>query len=953
MKEDHEEADTNNEIINEFEPHSLLQRMKEDDAAASSSSAAATRLEPQVFDQQLIDNDSIAAATAAQHQQEESSSSIQRRQFVLASIALASQLAATSSFPSPSDAAPLRPSLTELVNYQQSPINKRYGISLSEPERIYPISFITYLSRFLLVFDDECQRWWYTQAQAIPPNSSKEAVESIRLRQFGQFAASVEVGLIDFEGGKDSNNNNGDGPRRLIDSLVRRYGPLSLNTVGGTAGSTASSSSASEDTLSTEATSSASSSSSTTSNTGGAPSSESEILKSKEALRQLALAFSLLKEYQPVDCITRILAADDDAKIDSIIMMDTGAGYPPPSVAMPEVVFPEPPTLGTEFGGSTARGKAMMKKSGRILKVELMNGGRGYINPPVVTIGPPNGNGGKGGGGNELQQATAQAVLGKKKLKGTIERIDILDPGMGYTTLNNNNNNNNNDNTPNGGGEHITVTISPPDDPKVGEPATAKILLEYEIAGISVLDGGSGYAAEKAINIVIDPPPGAARGGSGGRVRSAFAISYPKGKSTSYESFLGSRSVSEVSASLANVDTSQFLTGPTSGQLLKLLPSGFGLQYDESLGRYILSRSTMGNNWEDILGGSLEGQSFKPINPIFGFRGRSPIEKEKNLDISKVARFMASGAICSSIAHFALTPIDVVKTKVQTKPDVYNGGIVGTFQKVLTEEGPATFFDGWEPTFAGYFIAGAIAFFFTEYFRRIFSNLITTVLLASSSAASEVSAAATVSSLEIPLIVASAASSAFLCCFLLAPFDAVRIRTVSQPDYADNIFGVVSRMIEEEGLLSLFSTVPVWFVKEIPFNVMKFLVFDTSTEFMYETFPAAREDIRLSLLVSLFGGTLGGIAATIVSNPADAVISELKKSKTEMSPMEAVEILKERAGIKAFAKGMSLRMIYYSLLVSLQFFLYDSVRIALGVGSDDMKLYLNVLNVALNEKVKQ
>ena len=110
----------------------------------------------------------------------------------------------------------------------------------------------------------------------------------------------------------------------------------------------------------------------------------------------------------------------------------------------------------------------------------------------------------------------------------------------------------------------------------------------------------------------------------------------------------------------------------------------------------------------------------------------------------------------------------------------------------------------------------------------------------------------------------------------------------------------------------------------------------------------------LPLIISTkVGGTLGGIAATIVSNPADVVVSELKKSKTEMSAWEAVERIKEREGIAAFAKGISLRMIFYSLLVSLQFFFYDIVRIALGVGSDDMKLYLNVLNVALNEKVKQ
>jgi len=42
-------------------------------------------------------------------------------------------------------------------------------------------------------------------------------------------------------------------------------------------------------------------------------------------------------------------------------------------------------------------------------------------------------------------------------------------------------------------------------------------------------------------------------------------------------------------------------------------------------------------------------------------------------------------------------------------------------------------------------------------------------------------------------------------------------------------------------------------------------------------------------------------------------------------------------------------MIFISLLVSLQFFLYDSVQIAFGIGSDDMKLYLNVLGAVLKK----
>ena len=688
---------------NEFDPDSLIERLENTSTS-----------KPVSIFQQLAYDDDDETLTSDQ-------ACIQRRQFLLASSAIWASLAYSTENANALDPNSL-PVLTEKVNYQQSPINKRSGVTLRDAERTYPENFVTYLSRFLLVFDDECQQWWYTQAQAIPPKSSKEEVESIRLIQFGQFAASVEVGLIDFEG---------DGVPKLLDSLVKRFGPISVNK------------SALTDYDITER----------------------EIRKSKEALRQIALLFSLLGENQPVDRITQILAADDDARIVKVEMLDGGAGYPPPAYTTPDVIFPDPPTLDTDFGGSTATGTAIMKESGGILKVELIQGGRGYLNPPTVEISyPPNTNDGDG----ERVQATAQATLGKKKNKGSVEQIEIVVPGRGYNSLND-----------------ITVTISPPESSD-GVPARAKSILEYQVAGVNITEAGCGYAAEKPINIVIDPPPGAARGKRGSR--SAFAAASPVGKSTSYESFLGSDSDSFVSAAISDVDTSQWVAGPSSGQLVKLLPSGFGLQYDIALERYILSRSTTSNNWDDILGGSLEGQTFKAINPIFGFRGRSPIEKEKNVGVSQFARFAASGAICSSVAHLLVTPIDVVKTKVQTKPDVYNKGIVGTFKDVLAKEGAGTFFDGWEPTTVGYFFGGALAFAGNEFFKRYYTSLATSILAAQSSM-SDVAAATAINSFEIPLILASAASAAFFCCFVLAPFDAVRIRTVSQPDYADNSVG--------------------------------------------------------------------------------------------------------------------------------------------------------------------
>lgn len=147
--------------------------------------------------------------------------------------------------------------------------------------------------------------------------------------------------------------------------------------------------------------------------------------------------------------------------------------------------------------------------------------------------------------------------------------------------------------------------------------------------------------------------------------------------------------------------------------------------------------------------------------------------------------------------------------------------------------------------------------------------------------------------------------------------------------------------------MSLFSAVPVFLAKEIPFNTAKFTIFDLSTALMYEAFPVAREDLQLSLLVSLFGGTLGGIVAAIVSNPADATITEMKKGASDSGPVTTFQNLLEIGGPQRLFAGVSLRMVFYSLVVSLQFLVYDAVRFALGIGSDDLKVYLDVLGGAL------
>jgi solute carrier family 25 (mitochondrial phosphate transporter), member 3 len=306
--------------------------------------------------------------------------------------------------------------------------------------------------------------------------------------------------------------------------------------------------------------------------------------------------------------------------------------------------------------------------------------------------------------------------------------------------------------------------------------------------------------------------------------------------------------------------------------------------------------------------------------------------RDTELGAAAYLRFVLSGAICSSGVHLAVTPIDVVKTKVQADPVKYPG-IIKSFRRVLDEEGLEGLTQGWLPTFIGFFTWGGLSYALTEYLRRV-----GTATLGDSAA-----------NYEVAIILAAAGTAAAVGSFVLCPFESLRIRLVSQKDYASNAIGVLTRMTKEEGIMTFFKAVPLFFAKEIPFAMAKFTVFDQTTNFLYNVLPAAKEDIQLSLLVSLCGGILGGVSAAVVSNPADITITTLKKSKSDIGIGGAIELVLSQGGLTALFRGLPLRIIFYALVVSLQFLVYDSIRLLLGVGSDDLKLYLDVLGGALSE----
>uniref|UniRef100_A0A7S1VS03 Uncharacterized protein n=2 Tax=Grammatophora oceanica TaxID=210454 RepID=A0A7S1VS03_9STRA len=837
-------------------------------------------------------------------------------------------------------------STVEGLPWERNPVNKRSGVTVGEAEKYgYNRSFVTYLTRFLLNFDQDIQKWWF--AQSIPKGTDASVLNKLRTEQFGALAASVEVGLQDFEGSK--------GAKALLAQLLKRYcPPLDTTSINN-----------SNSTSTTSTTLAA-----TDSDTGSKQQQQQLTTRQKrqrreikEARRQIALLFALLGgDMQPTKEITKVLAAVDNGSVKKSVIpvRKEYGGYE----AAPTVLFPPPPAGTEEY--ETAKGRAIMEPTGRLLRLAITPGtplvGAApatpivYNSEPTVIISPPlNGT-----------VAIGKAILvSKGPRKGQLDRVELTDPGSGYTIS-----------------DHVRVDI-------IGEPEqqqlpqtlvdqatpaeavaaaaataasaaivtplskrhqTAHPILDLRVSAIEVTATGSGYAAEKPVKVMVASP-------IAGGDDIVVCTTYPKAEKDSYSTFrkegddtkvedyreemlerlgeteeeAGGRRVSgTVSGPDSGMPPRPFWGGSSSSsQLLDLLPDGVGLKYDSKLQRYALSVDT---EFKESYPGLSQLSSDRPLNPDFGPRGRSPIERDMELGLATYLRFSLSGAICASGVHLALTPLDVVKTKVQTNPSKYPT-VGGSFQKVLEEEGLSSFFTGWVPTLLGNFATGALLYALTEFIRRTLTE----------------AAGADALTLEVPIILSAAGIASAVGAFVNCPFEAVKIRSIAQPGYAKDAFGVLGRMVREEGFVSLVNAIPVFLVKNVPYAMAKFTVFDLSTEYMYKAFPAAHDDLKLSLLISLVGGILGGSAAAVVSNPADAVISELKKSKSDMSPQEAATVILDRNGIPGLFKGLPVRLVYYSLLGSVQFLVYDSVRFALGIGSDDLKLYLDVLNGALQE----
>lgn len=290
--------------------------------------------------------------------------------------------------------------------------------------------------------------------------------------------------------------------------------------------------------------------------------------------------------------------------------------------------------------------------------------------------------------------------------------------------------------------------------------------------------------------------------------------------------------------------------------------------------------------------------------------------------LSYYVKGAVAGGICCSITHGALCPVDVVKTRIQLDPTKYNRGMIGGFKQVIEEEGMAGLATGLGPTAVGYFIQGWFKFGGVEFFK-----INATQYLGEKKAWDN----------RTPIYLGSAAIAEFIADIFLCPLEATRIRLVSNPQYASGLMEAFPKIIKDYGVMKGFYAGfgPILF-KQIPYTMTKFGVQGKAAEIISKAggIDVVNSSNNTKMALALSSGTIAGVAAAIISHPADTLLSMINKSPTAGGtggiPSRLMNLARETGFQKLCLTGLGARCVMIGTLTAGQFAIFDIVMAATG-----------------------
>ncbi|KAL0955114.1 hypothetical protein HGRIS_004030 [Hohenbuehelia grisea] len=290
-------------------------------------------------------------------------------------------------------------------------------------------------------------------------------------------------------------------------------------------------------------------------------------------------------------------------------------------------------------------------------------------------------------------------------------------------------------------------------------------------------------------------------------------------------------------------------------------------------------------------------------------------------DTSYYAKCMLGGILACGITHAGMTPLDVAKVNMQVNPSKYPGLISGA-RTLVAEEGLKGTLKGFGPTFVGYSLQGMFKYGLYEVFKDAYMNLAGEELTAKYKPA---------------IWLAGSASAEVFADIALCPFEMTKVKIQTSPSGSFPVaFGAAlsqMRISKAETRYPFGSLGPLW-ARQIPYTMAKFFFFERIVQLFYThalTEPKESYSKTTQLGVTFASGYLAGVVSALVSQPADSLVSQLGKAENKGKTIS--KIAGEVGFVALATKGLGTRVLMIGTLTGLQWWIYDSFKTAMGLGT--------------------
>ncbi|CAG7965143.1 unnamed protein product [Penicillium salamii] len=243
--------------------------------------------------------------------------------------------------------------------------------------------------------------------------------------------------------------------------------------------------------------------------------------------------------------------------------------------------------------------------------------------------------------------------------------------------------------------------------------------------------------------------------------------------------------------------------------------------------------------------------------------------------------------------------------------------MLGGFRQVIQNDGASALLIGFGPTAAGYFLQGAFKFGGYDFFKQQSNNAVGYEKAKNNRTA---------------VYLASAGAAEFFVDIALCPLEATRICLVSQPTSANGLIPAMGHIMKEEGIGAFYSGFGPILFKQAPYTMAKFVVFEKVSETILTKVNKETLSDGAKTGINLGSGLIAGLAAAIISQPTDTMLSKI--NKTQGAPGEGtisrlIKIGKE-LGIRGSYDGIRARLFMVGFITAGQFAIHGDIKRVLG-----------------------